>query len=128
MTYLVDQRKNTYFLIIAIVTATLISIPLLSNHFLHTSHYFHLAVHEAGFILAIFLAGMTIIAYQKTKITRMLFSAAAFVVLATGQIFYIYEKIDVHVTDEFQSVAEGHFDFAILIMTALFAIGIFYKR
>ena len=71
---------------------------------------------------------MTIIAYQKTKITRMLFSAAAFVVLATGQIFYIYEKIDVHVTDEFQSVGEGHFDFAILIMTALFAIGIFYKR
>ena len=128
MTYLVNQRKNKFFLATITITAAIISIPLLSTHFLHPLHYFHIAVHEAGFILAVFLFGMTLIAYQQTKITRMLFSASAFLVLAIGQIVYIYEKMDVGVVENMESRGEGHFDFMILIMTALFAAGIFYKR
>ena len=128
MTYLVNQRRNKLFLATITITAAIISIPLLSAHFLHPLHYFHIAVHEAGFILAVFLLGMTLIAYQQTKVIRMLFSASAFLVLAIGQIVYIYEKMDVHAMEDIQSHGEGHFDFMILIMTALFAAGIFYKR
>ena len=128
MTYLVNQKRNRLFLATITITATIISIPLLSAHFLHPLHYFHVAVHEAGFILAVFLFGMTLIAYQQTKIIRMLFSASAFLVLAIGQIVYIYEKMDVGVMENMESNGEGHFDFMILIMTALFAAGIFYKR
>ena len=128
MTYLVNQRKNKFFLATITITAAIISIPLLSTHFLHPLHYFHIAVHEAGFILAVFLFGMTLIAYQQTKVIRMLFSASAFLVLAIGQIVYIYEKMGVHAMENMESNGEGHFDFMILIMTALFAAGIFYKR
>ena len=128
MTYLVDQRKNKFFLVAIIATALIISVPLLSSHFLHPLHYFHLAVHEAGFILAVFLFGMTLIAYQQTKITRMLFSASAFGALALGQILYIFEKDGIDAIADLESTGEGHFDLAILIMTALFAAGIFYKR
>ena len=128
MTYLVNQKRNRLFLATITITAVIISIPLLSAHFLHPLHYFHIAVHEAGFVLAVFLFGMTLIAYQQTKIIRMLFSASAFLVLAIGQIVYIYEKMDVGVMENMESRGEGHFDFMILIMTALFAAGIFYKR
>ena len=128
MTYLVDQRKNKFFLVSIIITALVVSIPLLSSHFLHPLHYFHLAVHEAGFILAVFLFGITLIAYQQTKIIRMLFSASAFGALALGQLVYIFEKDGIDVMAELESTGEGHFDLAILIMTALFAAGVFYKR
>ena len=128
MTYLVDQRKNKFFLVSIIVTALVVSIPLLSSHFLHPLHYFHIAIHEAGFILAVFLFGITLIAYQQTKIIRMLFSASAFGVLALGQLVYIFEKDGIDAMAELESTGEGHFDLAILIMTALFAAGVFYKR
>ena len=95
MTFLIGKEKSSFFLIIIIVGAILVSIPVISNHFLHPEHYFHIAVHEAGFILAIILFAMAIIAYTKTKITRMIFSAGAFLVLGISQIGFMLEKINV---------------------------------
>lgn len=128
MTLLLNSSRRKYFLIILLVSSTLISIPLISPHFFHTSHYFHIAIHEAGFLLAVFLFGMTLIAYQQTKITRMLFSAAAFGTLAIGQLVYLFEKIDVPKTVVMNISGENIFDLSILVMTALFALGLFYKR
>ena len=128
MTYAVNQNKNSYFLITIVVSALLISIPIISNHFLHPSHYFHIAIHEAGFILAVFLVGITIIAYKESKLPRLLFSSAAFATLAIGQIIYMYERMNVPEIQHMTSVGEGFFDVAILIMTAIFAVGIFYKH
>ena len=94
MTYSIEERKSSFFLIIVVIGAILVSIPIISNHFLHTEHYFHIAVHEAGFVLAIFLFTMTIIAYNKTKIRRMLFAAGAFLTLSITQLGYMIEKIN----------------------------------
>ena len=128
MTYSIGERKSSFFLITVVIGATLVSLPVISNHFLHPEHYFHIAVHEAGFILAIFLFSMAIIAYTKTKITRMIFSAGAFLVLGISQIGFMLEKIDVPAGMHIENVAEEHFDIGILIMTVLFALGIFWKR
>ena len=128
MTYAVNQSKNSYFLITIVVSALLISIPIISNHFLHPSHYFHIAIHEAGFILAVFLVGITIIAYKESKLPRLLFSSAAFATLAIGQIIYMYERMNVPEMQHMTNVGEGFFDVAILIMTVIFAVGIFYKH
>ena len=128
MAYLIGEKKKSYFLIIIIVASTLVSIPIISNHFFHPEHYFHIAVHEAGFILAIFLVGMTINSYRETKLPRMLFSSAAFLTLAITQIGYMIQKIDVPKGMEMESAIEGYFDLGILIMTVLFALGIFWKR
>ena len=128
MTFLTGEKRNLYFLVSVIITSISISIPIVSNHFLHPEHYFHIAVHEAGFILAVFLFTMTIIAYKKTKIRRMLFAAGAFLTLSITQLGYMIEKINTPANIEIESVAEEHFDIGILIMTALFAFGIFYKK
>ena len=128
MTYSVGKNKNSFFLITIVVGSILVSIPIISNHFLHPEHYFHIAVHEAGFILAVFLFTMTIIAYKKTKIRRMFFSACAFLTLAITQLGYMIEKINTPGNMKMESAAEEHFDIGILIMTALFAFGIFYKK
>ena len=78
-------------------------------------------------ILASFLAAMAIISYKKTKIPRMLFSASAFGVLAFGQAVYMYSKIGDHVVEDMSSPGEI-LDISIVIMTILFAAGVFYKR
>ena len=57
----------------------------------------------------------------------MLFSSAAFGVLAFGQAGYMYSKIGDHTMEDMSSPSEI-LDVCIVIMTVLFAVGIFYKR
>ena len=121
------DRKYSYFLIATIGCIIILSIPLIYGHFFHSGHLFHIAIHESGFALATFLTAVAIISYKKTKIKRMLFSAAAFGVLAFGQAGYMYSKIDEHEMENLLG-PEEILDVCIVIMTVLFAIGIFYKR
>ena len=101
---------------------------MLSPHLTHTVHIAHIVIHEAGFLIAGFLLSLTIISYFKTKLPRMLFSAAAFGTLTFAQGVYLFLE---------QSRAEDHhidllsvneiFDTAIVVMTVLFALGVFYN-
>ena len=121
------EKKYSYFLIAVIGCVIILSIPLIYGHFFHSGHLFHIAIHETGFVLASFLTVMTIISYKKTKIPRMLFSASAFSVLAFGQGVYMYSKIGDHVVEDMSSPGEI-LDISIVVMTILFAIGVFYRR
>jgi hypothetical protein len=127
MTYTLGGKKYSYFLITIIGSIVILSIPLISNHMLDQNHIFHIAIHESGFILATFLTVITLISYKKTRISRMLFSSSAFGVLAFGQGSYLYLKKDIHVIEDMTSASEV-LDICIVIMTILFAIGVFYKR
>ena len=122
-----SDRKYSYFLIAVIGCVAILSIPLIYGHFFHEGHMFFVAVHESGFLLATFLTGMALISYKKTKVKRMLFSAGAFGVLAFGQAGYMYSKIGDHETVDMWNHNEI-LDICIVIMTVLFAIGVFYKR
>jgi len=98
------------------------------NQVLEGSQLLHVAVHEIGFILAAFLSIMAGIAYMKTRISRMLFSTFAFGVLGFGQADYMYSKILQTLPEEDMFSGGEILDISILIMTALFAVGVFYKR
>tara|TARA_B110000014_G_scaffold116765_1_gene80164 strand:- start:430 stop:831 length:402 start_codon:yes stop_codon:yes gene_type:complete len=128
MTYLINEKKYSIFLIAVIGSIAILSVPLILNQFLEGSHLLHVAIHEIGFVLAAFLSIIAGIAYMKTKISRMLFSAFAFGVLAFGQAAYMYSKIlqALPAEDMFSSVEI--LDISILIMTILFAAGVFYNR
>ena len=121
------ERKYSYFLIAVIGCVVILSIPLIYGHFFHSGHLFHIAIHESGFVLASFLTIITMVSYKKTKIKRMIFSSAAFGVLAFGQGVYMYSKIGDHAVEDMSSPSEI-LDICIVIMTVLFAVGIFYKR
>ena len=75
---------------------------MLNPHLTHTGHIAHIVIHEAGFLISGFLLSLTILAYLKTKLTRMLFSAAAFGVLTFGQGIYLFleqSTVEDHVID-----------------------------
>ena len=121
-----SERKYSYFLIAVIGCIIILSIPLVYGHFFHSGHLFHIAIHESGFALATFLTAVAIISYKKTKIKRMLFSAAAFGVISFGQGEVMYQRMYDHTID---LTSPGNvLEYCIVIMTVLFALGIFYKR
>jgi hypothetical protein len=121
-----SERKSSYFLFAVIGSVIIISIPMIYGHFFHSGHLFHIAIHESGLILASFLAAMAIISYKKTKIKRMLFSAAAFGVLAFGQGEVMYQTMSEH--DVSPTDTTEILEYCIVAMTVLFAIGIFWKK
>ena len=101
---------------------------MLSPHLTHTGHIAHIVIHEAGFLIAGFLLSLTIISYFKTKLPRMLFSAAAFGTLTFAQGVYLFleqSRPADHPVDLLS--ANEIFDTAIVVMTILFALGVFYN-
>ena len=127
MTYSLSENKQTLFFISILGGILVLSIPLISNHFFHQDHILHIAIHQVGFVLASFLTIMALVSYKKTKIVRMMFAAGAFGVLAFGQAAYMYLEKDIHSAEDMSSSGEI-LDICILIMTILFAVGVFYKR
>ena len=121
------SRDKTITLII-VIPLIIFGYAMLSPHLTHTGHIAHIVIHEAGFLIAGFLLSLTIRSYFKTKLPRMLFSAAAFGTLTFAQGVYLFLE---------QSRAEDHhidllsvneiFDTAIVVMTVLFALGVFYN-
>ena len=100
---------------------------MLSPHLTHTGHIAHIVIHEAGFLIAGFLLSLTIVAYFKTKLPRMLFSAAAFGVLTFAQGVYLFLEQNTAADHHVDLLSTNEiFDTSIVIMTVLFAVGVFY--
>ena len=128
MVSIIETRRDRSVVIAIVIPLIIFGYAMLSPHFTHPSHIAHIAIHEAGMLIAGFLLSLTIIAYSKTKLPRMLFSAAAFGALTFAQGIYLFleqnTKPDHHV--DFLSANEI-FDTSIVIMTILFALGVFYN-
>ena len=129
MASIIETRRDSSVVIAIVVPLVIFGYAMLSPHLTHPNHIAHIAIHEAGMLIAGFLLSLTIIAYFKTKLPRMLFSAAAFAVLTLAQGIYLFLELnsipDHHV--DFLSANEI-FDISIVIMTVLFALGVFYNH
>ena len=128
MASIIQTPRDSSVVIVIVVPLIIFAYAMLSPHLTHPNHVAHIAIHEAGMLIAGFLLSLTIIAYFKTKLPRMLFSAAAFAVLTLAQGIYLFLEQSVmpdhHV--DFLSANEI-FDTSIVIMTLLFALGVFYN-
>ena len=129
MVSVITTTKEKSVLLIIIIPLMIFGYAMFSPHISHPDHFAHIAIHEAGLLIAGFLLSMTLLSYNKTKHIRMLFSAAAFATLTLAQGVYLFLEQDMqltHVINYFS--ADEVFDFLIVIMTVLFAIGVFYKN
>jgi len=101
---------------------------MFTPHFAHPDHIPHIAIHEAGLLISGFLFSLALLGYSKTKLKRMLFSTAAFATLTVAQGVYLFSELNMsptHVIDYFS--VNGIFGILIVIMTMLFALGVFYN-
>ena len=128
MASIIETHKDTTIILVIVIPLIIFGYAMFSPHLTHTEHIAHIVIHEAGFLIAGFLLSLTIIAYFKTKLPRMLFSAAAFGTLTFAQGVYLFleqnrsadHHVDLFSTNEI-------FDTAIVVMTVLFALGVFYN-
>ena len=129
MASIIETRRDSSVVFVIVIPLVIFAYAMFSPHLTHPNHIAHIAIHEAGMLIAGFLFSLTIIAYFKTKLPRMLFSAAAFGVLTLAQGIYLFLELnsipDHHV--DFLSANEI-FDISIVIMTVLFALGVFYNH
>jgi hypothetical protein len=129
MASILETRKDRAIILIVLVPLIIFAYAMFSPHISSPDHFAHIATHEAGLLIAGFLVSMTLIAYKKTRLPRMLFSAAAFATLTLAQGIYLFLEKDMQPTHVINySSADEIFDFLIVIMTVLFAAGVFYKN
>ena len=127
MSSILETRKDKAIILGVLIPLIIFAYAMSSPHISSPDHFAHIATHEAGLLIAGFLVSMTLIAYKKTRLPRMLFSAGAFSTLTLAQGIYLFLEKDMQPTHVINS-ADEIFEFLIVIMTVLFAIGIFYKN
>ena len=120
--------KDGTIILVIVIPLLIFGYAMFSPHITHPGHIGHIVIHEAGFLIAGFLLSLTIIAYFKTKLPRMLFSAAAFGVLTFAQGVYLFLEQNTAADHHVDLLSANEiFDTSIVIMTVLFAVGVFYN-
>ena len=128
MASIIETHKDTTIILVIVIPLLIFGYAMFSPHITHPGHIAHIVIHEAGFLIAGFLLSLTILAYFKTKLPRMLFSSAAFGVLTFAQGVYLFFKQNMTADHEVDLLSANEiFDISIVIMTVLFAVGIFYN-
>ena len=90
LTSIIETHRDKTIILIIVIPLVIFGYAMFSPHLTHVEHISHIVIHEAGFLIAGFLLSLTIIAYFKTKLPRMLFSSAAFAVLTLAQGVYLF--------------------------------------
>ena len=127
MASIIETRRDRSVGIAIVVPLVIFGYAMLSPHFTHPNHIAHIAIHEAGMLIAGFLFAMTVVTYRRTKVSRMKFSAVAFAVLIFAQGIYLFlEQSETNHDVDFFSASEIY-DVSIVLMTILFALGVFYN-
>ncbi len=117
-------RKPVLLGIITIVVAGVIA-PLVLPHVVHPSMIFHILLHMAGLIVAVFLSTVSILAYLRNTTTRMLLMAAGFVTLAAVELLYLLQAGGIYAgqfTIPVANIELSHM--VLLIMVSLFGLGV----
>ncbi len=114
--------------LLAIITAAVIAImavPVILPHIKDTSTIYHILVHLASLIIAIFLGVVSILAYLRNGSSRLLFMMFAFLSLSVIEAMYLFD-----VSSKTEDIVIPYVDIEIshvifLVTLTLFGIGIF---
>ena len=114
--------------LLATITAVIIAImaiPVILPHITDKSTIYHIFLHIASVIIAIFLGLVSILAYLRNRRTRLLFMTFAFFSLSVIEAIYLFD-----VSSNMEDIVIQGVDIEIshiifLVTLALFSIGIF---
>ena len=126
MASIIETRRDSSVVFVIVIPLVIFAYAMFSPHLTHPNHIAHIAIHEAGMLIAGFLFSITIVSYMRTKVRRIAFSASAFAVLTFAQGVYLFLEQDIMISHDLFSANEIY-DISIVIMTVLFALGVFYN-
>jgi len=118
------QNRAYLLTLIGLVTTVATLGPFLGAEFT-TQVLAHEALHVAAITFAIFLTILSLVAYNSTKNTNMIFTAFAFTTFIILQIFLLEEDI---ADDRLEHHYSTWVDILLTAMIGLFAIGVFSNQ
>ena len=118
-------QNSAYLLtLIGLVTTVATLGPFLGEEFT-TQVLAHEALHVAAITFAIFLTILSLVAYNSTKNTNMIFTALAFTTFTILSIFLLQEDLS---SDRLQHQEAVWVDVLLTIMIGFFGIGVFSNQ
>ena len=118
------QNRAYLLTVIGLITAVAALGPFLGAEFT-TQVLAHEALHVAAITFAIFLTILSLVAYNSTKNTNMIFTALAFTTFIILQIFLLEEDI---AADRLEHQEAVWVDVLLTVMIGFFGIGVFSNQ
>lgn len=120
----VVSNKPKLFALISILVISALALPVILPHFTHPTMIYHISLHIASLILAIFLSCVSILAYNRNRNTRMLLMMFGFSLLAIVETLYLFHST-ANIQDIVVPIVDAEFSHIILLaMLTLFGIGV----
>ena len=118
------QNRAYLLTLIGLVTTVATLGPFLGAEFT-TQILAHEALHVAAITFAVFLTILSLVAYNSTKNTNMIFTALAFTTFTVLSVFLLQEDL---AADRLQHQEAVWVDVLLTIMIGFFAIGVFSNQ
>jgi hypothetical protein len=124
--YNITSSKPKLLAIITVVTIAILAVPVILPHIRDTSTIYHMLLHIASLIIAIFLWAVSMLAYLRNGRSRLLFMMFAFLSLSVIEAMYLFDissNIEDIVIPGIDYMPVSHVIFLVTLM--LFGIGVF---
>ena len=118
------QNRAYLLIVIGLVTTAATVGPFLGAEFT-TQVLAHEALHVAAITFGVFLTILSLVAYNSTKNTNMIFTALAFTTFIILQIFLLEEDI---AADRLEHHYSTWVDILLTVMIGFFGIGVFSNQ
>ena len=96
-------NKAGLLVLIASIVTSLSIIPFILPHVFHQEMIYHIIMHLVALIISQFLAVVSIMAYLKSRTTRILFMTLGFVTLVVAEYVYLLNS-----TEDFHPIFIPH--------------------
>ena len=116
--------KAKLLISISVIAVAVLSIPVILPHLNHPSMIYHIVLHIASLIVAVFLTVISAVAYRRSGSSRILFMFFGFLALTIVELIYLFNA-----TEDIEEVAIPFIDIELphiilLAMLALFGLGV----
>jgi hypothetical protein len=123
--YNIISSRPKLLAIITLVITAIMAVPVILPHITDTSTIYHILVHLASLIIAIFLGVVSMLAYLRNRTSRLLFMMFAFVSLSIIEAMYLFD-----VSSNIEDIVIPGVDIEVshvifLVTLTLFGIGFF---
>jgi len=123
--YNIISSRPKLLAIITVVIIAILTVPVILPHIRDTSTIYHIILHVASLIIAVFLGAVSILAYIRNGMSRLLFMMFAFLSLSVIEVMYLF-----NVSSNIEDIVIPGLDIEVshvifLVTLTLFGIGIF---
>jgi predicted membrane chloride channel (bestrophin family) len=111
---------------LGLVTALVVGVvaPLVIPHLAHPSMIYHITLHIASLTIAVFLSIVSVLAYRRSAGARMLFMTLGFMALATVEFLYLLDATAILSIFNFSTLGIELPHVILLVMLAMFGLGV----